>query len=131
MKSNEIGSFRDIDTPKPTAWIRDDGVIAFHPKAEIDSQGFKWFPLYMQPQNYCPSENNASYEKGVIDGMSRMTESAVHRAVEALASDDVKRYQWLRNEFSHGRETYIGESMPSGESLDKYIDEQLKKAQEK
>ena len=44
---------------------------------------------------------------------------------------DIKRYQWLRNEFAHGRETYIGESMPSGEMLDEYIDKQLRKAQEK
>jgi hypothetical protein len=45
-----------------------------------------------------------------------------------LLTDDAKRYQWLRNEFAHGRETYIGESIPSGESLDKYIDEQMSKS---
>lgn len=45
-------------------------------------------------------------------------------------TDDAARYQWLRNEFANGRETYIGESMPSGEKLDEYIDEQLRKAQE-
>jgi len=39
------------------------------------------------------------------------------------------RYEWLRTEFAHGRETYLAEGMPSGESLDKYIDEQLRKAQ--
>jgi hypothetical protein len=81
----ELGSFRDVDTPKPTAWIRDDGVIAFHPKTEVDSQGFKWFPLYLQPQKYCPSEENDAYEKGFIEGMAKMTESAVHRAVEGVA----------------------------------------------
>ena len=31
---------------KPVAWAREDGVIAFHEKTEVDSQGFKWFPLY-------------------------------------------------------------------------------------
>lgn len=31
---------------KPVAWIREDGVVAFHEKKEVDSQGFKWFPLY-------------------------------------------------------------------------------------
>jgi hypothetical protein len=50
--------------------------------------------------------------------------------IELLKINSV-RYQWLRNEFAHGRETYIGESMPSGEKLDEYIDEQLRKAQEK
>ncbi|MEY4263458.1 MAG: hypothetical protein RL373_26 [Pseudomonadota bacterium] len=42
-------------------------------------------PLYAQPQKYCPSEDNAAYEKGFIDGMAQMTESAVHRAVEGMA----------------------------------------------
>jgi hypothetical protein len=46
-------------------------------------------------------------------------------------TDDAVRYQWLRNEYAHGRETYLAEGMPSGEKLDEYIDEQLKKAQEK
>jgi hypothetical protein len=31
---------------KPVAWARQDGVIAFHKQKEVDSQGFKWFPLY-------------------------------------------------------------------------------------
>ena len=34
---------------EPTAWIRQDGVIAFYEKKEIDSQGYKWFPLYLHP----------------------------------------------------------------------------------
>jgi hypothetical protein len=34
---------------KPTAWIRQDGVIAFHEKKEVDSEGYKWFPLYTHP----------------------------------------------------------------------------------
>ena len=50
--------------------------------------------------------------------------------IEALKANSV-RYEWLRTEFAHGRETYLAEGMPSGESLDKYIDEQLRKAQEK
>ncbi len=29
--------------------------------------------------------NNEAYEKGFIDGMAKMTESAVHRAVEGMA----------------------------------------------
>lgn len=44
---------------------------------------------------------------------------------------DANRYQWLRNEFANGRETYLAEGIPSGEQLDKYIDEQLKKASKK
>jgi hypothetical protein len=45
-------------------------------------------------------------------------------------TDDAVRYQWLRNEYAHGRETYLAEGIPSGEKLDEYIDEQLRKAQE-
>jgi hypothetical protein len=78
-----------MNANEPTAWIRDDGVIAFYPKIEVDSQGFKWFPLYLQPQKYCPSEDNAAYEKGVIDGMAKMTESVVHRAVEGMEAKEL------------------------------------------
>jgi hypothetical protein len=31
---------------KPVCWIRQDGVIAFHEQKEVDSQGYKWNPLY-------------------------------------------------------------------------------------
>ena len=34
---------------EPVAWAREDGVIAFHKQKEVDSQGFKWFPLYNHP----------------------------------------------------------------------------------
>ena len=34
---------------EPVAWARQDGVIAFHKKPEVDSQGFKWFPLFTHP----------------------------------------------------------------------------------
>ena len=34
---------------EPVAWARQDGVIAFHKKPDVDSQGFKWFPLYTHP----------------------------------------------------------------------------------
>ncbi len=34
---------------EPVAWIREDGVVAFYEKKEVDSQGFKWFALYTHP----------------------------------------------------------------------------------
>ncbi len=52
----KVGDFRNVDTPKPTAWIREDGVIAFHPKTEVDSEGFKWFPLYLHPAKQLTDE---------------------------------------------------------------------------
>ena len=42
-----------------------------------------------EPVKYCPSEDNAAYEKGFIDGMAKMTESAVHRAVEGMAAKEL------------------------------------------
>ena len=74
-----------MNANKPVAWARQDGVIAFHKQKEVDSQGYKWFPLYTYPVKYCPSEDSAAYEKGLIDGMAEMTESVVHRAVEGMA----------------------------------------------
>ncbi len=34
---------------KLVAWMREDGVIAFHAQKEMDSQGYKWQPLYTHP----------------------------------------------------------------------------------
>jgi hypothetical protein len=39
-------------------------------------------PLYVQPQKYCPSENNEAYEKGFIDGMAKQRDSKVQQMVE-------------------------------------------------
>jgi len=46
--SQNIGQFVKAAN-EPVAWARQDGVIAFHKKPEVDSQGFKWFPLYTHP----------------------------------------------------------------------------------
>jgi hypothetical protein len=34
---------------EPVAWMREDGVIAFHKQKEVDGQGYKWQPLYTHP----------------------------------------------------------------------------------
>jgi hypothetical protein len=34
---------------EPVAWMREDGVIAFHAQKEVDSQSYKWQPLYTHP----------------------------------------------------------------------------------
>ena len=46
--NQNIGQFVK-PTNEPVAWARQDGVIAFHKQKEVDSQGFKWFPLYTHP----------------------------------------------------------------------------------
>ena len=43
------------------------------------------FPLYVQPQKYCPSENNEAYEKGFTDGMAKQRDSRVQQMVEGYA----------------------------------------------
>jgi hypothetical protein len=42
---------------EPVAWAREDGVIAFFEKHEIDKQGFKWFPLYTHPNKDLKDED--------------------------------------------------------------------------
>jgi hypothetical protein len=63
--------------------------------------------------------------------IAQMDKVPLYAHLAKTLTDDAVRYQWLRNEYAHGRETYLAEGMPSGEKLDEYIDEQLKKAQEK
>jgi hypothetical protein len=40
--------------------------------------------LYIAPQKYCSSENNAAYEKGFVEGMAKQMHSSVDRAVNAM-----------------------------------------------
>ena len=54
--------------------------------------------------------------------LNTMLKDAIEKRIEI----DANRYQWLRAEFAAGRETYLAEGIPSGESLDKYIDGTLK-----
>ena len=64
---------------EPVAWMDEDENVVFE-KCKVYP-----IPLYTHPVKYCPSEDNAAYEKGFIDGMAKMTESAVHRAVKGMA----------------------------------------------
>ena len=70
-------------TNEPVAWMDEDENVVFE-KCKVYP-----IPLYTYPVKYCPSEDNADYEKGFIDGMAQMTESAVHRAVEGMASKEL------------------------------------------
>jgi len=68
---------------EPVAWIDPKELnmdvstsVTKHKQFDTD------IPLYTQPQKYCPSEDNAAYEKGFIDGMAKQRDSAVQRFVE-------------------------------------------------
>jgi hypothetical protein len=41
-------------------------------------------PLYTAPQKYAPSEDNAAYERGFIDGMQKQMQSSVDKAVNKM-----------------------------------------------
>ena len=70
---------------EPVAWMSQGGDVS-RSRDYFEEMGFKdLIPLYTHPVKYCPSEDNAAYEKGFIDGMAKMTESAVHCAVEGMA----------------------------------------------
>ena len=81
-------------------------------------------------ENRCEEHQlNASYmlrqqqaEIEALNELNTMLKDAIEKRIEM----DANRYQWLRAEFAAGRETYLAEGMPSGESLDKYIDGKLK-----
>ena len=57
-----------------------------------------------------------------LNELNTMLKDAIEKRIEM----DAERYKWLRAEFAAGRETYLAEGIPSGESLDKYIDGKLK-----
>jgi hypothetical protein len=48
-----------------------------------------FIPLYTAPQKYCPSENNAAYEKGVIDGMVKQRQSRVDGIIGQIGDSPI------------------------------------------
>ena len=68
---------------EPVAWMMPDygDVLS---ASEADGTGIYNIPLYTAPQKYCPSENNAAYEKGFVEGMAKQMHSSVDRAVNAM-----------------------------------------------
>jgi len=52
---------------EPVAWAREDGVIAFHKQKEVDSQGFKWFPLYTHPADLTDEEIEECFAESCTD----------------------------------------------------------------
>jgi hypothetical protein len=89
-------------------------------------------PLYIIPNTEPVAWTDGKghyFDKNSFFPVDDLTPLYTHPAKTLI--DDAVRYQWLRNEYAHGRETYLAEGIPSGEKLDEYIDEQLRKAQEK
>jgi hypothetical protein len=65
--------FKALETMRnnePVAWAREDGVIAFHKQKEVDSQGYKWFPLYTHPAKILTDEEILTAIKCIADDVS-------------------------------------------------------------
>ena len=89
--------------------------------AEI--QAFKTEELTMWERNH--TATMLRQQQAEIEALKELN-TMLKDAIEKRIGMDAERYKWLRAEFAAGRETYLAEGMPSGESLDKYIDGKLK-----
>jgi hypothetical protein len=115
QKLSDIG--QEIEN-EPVAWMTENGTIF----DELPPISGGLIPLYTHPTDTIPYKDLHQVVKNVLaQPMRELTDEEI----------DANRYQWLRNEFANGRETYLAEGIPIGEQLDKYIDEQLKKASDK
>ena len=71
---------------EPICWIRQDGVISFHKQKEIDSQYFKWHPLYLHPMRELTDEEiidamflNDTDLMGLLEMMPSVKEKMIQR----------------------------------------------------
>ena len=80
-----LAAARELKALKPVAWMMPDygDVLS---ASEADGTGIYNIPLYTAPQKYCPSENNAAYEKGFVEGMAKQMHSSIDRAVNAMVN---------------------------------------------
>jgi len=84
---------------EPVAWAREDGVIAFFEKPEIDKQGFKWFPLYTHPAKTL-EPLGAKFEKVLNDNLwELMEESPAKTLTDAFIYENHVGYLSPSNDF--------------------------------
>ena len=88
-----------------------------------DIQAFKTEELTIWERNH--TATMLRQQQAEIEALKELN-TMLKDAIEKRIGMDAERYKWLRAEFAAGRETYLAEGMPSGESLDKYIDGKLK-----
>lgn len=77
---------------KLVAWMREDGVIAFHAQKEVDSQGYKWQPLYTHPVKeltedggkVCARCGAIAYDPVIPQTVKEPTEEEIEIIIEAL-----------------------------------------------
>jgi len=76
---------------EPVAWMREDGVIAFHKQKEVDSQGFKWIPLYTHPAKTLTEDTECQYcKQGCIrcDARKLLTDKEILRIADSIVIND-------------------------------------------
>tara|TARA_R110000772_G_scaffold249888_1_gene364467 strand:- start:1864 stop:2154 length:291 start_codon:yes stop_codon:yes gene_type:complete len=68
---------------KPAAWMREDGVIAFHKQKEVDSQGYKWQPLYTHPVKELTDDPLANFKPvwQEVPAIKELTDEEINQIV--------------------------------------------------
>ena len=69
---------------KPVAWAREDGVIAFFEKPQVDKQGFKWFALYTHPVKELTDEEISQVYKEVSEPFGEKRLYEIHDFARAI-----------------------------------------------
>ena len=120
MNANELADIQAFKTEELTIWERNTTATM----------------LRQQQERLTKYELRHAEQRKRIDELEHQQQSEIEAlkelntmlkdAIEKRIGMDAERYKWLRAEFAAGRETYLAEGMPSGESLDKYIDGKLK-----
>jgi hypothetical protein len=76
MNANELANLLEVDSWYKLVTREEIANMLRQQQAEIEA-------LKKATTKYCPSEDNAAYEKGFIDGMAKQRDSAVQRFVES------------------------------------------------
>jgi organic radical activating enzyme len=79
---NKENPVKEVFNSEPVAWFEQDENMK-SVWYQADKHDLNAIPLYTTPQKYCPSENNAAYEKGFIEGMAKQRDSSVDKWVNA------------------------------------------------
>ena len=74
---------------EPVAWMREDGVIAFHKQKKVDSQGYKWFPLYTHPASLVDWSYQQGYQVGKETHPAKtLTDEEITLLVDKIVNPD-------------------------------------------
>ena len=116
MNATELADeLKTLDHDDWYQWMTEAATMLRQQQAEIDR-------LTMLCDCMTTESNRKGNEIEALNELNTMLKDAIEKRIER----DAERYKWLRAEFAAGRETYLAEGIPSGESLDKYIDGKLK-----